>query len=111
MKVLLNLPEFKDFEYTSERRQVKKYEHYLENGEVKQWKSMYLSQIHYIILRPIRWRNTCGLPYYYIDSTLSIKHVDDFYNKVDQARYDVGNYFQFGNQAKDVINKLRNISL
>ena len=58
-----------------------------------------------IELKPKTWKAT----YYYVDTTLVVNETTDEGYSSDRERYDVGNYFEFRDEAQAFADKLKEL--
>ena len=54
-----------------------------------------------------RWRAKDGCIYYYVDSSGKVSKCKDLYISVDDARYELGNYFRTKTGAKKALEKIK----
>lgn len=54
-----------------------------------------------------RWRAEDGCIYYYVDSSGKVSKCKDLYISVDDARYELGNYFRTKTGAKKALEKIK----
>ena len=62
-----------------------------------------------IELKPKTWKAKEGYSYYYVDTTLVVNETTDEGYTSDRERYDVGNYFEFRDEAQAFADKLKEI--
>ncbi len=58
-------------------------------------------------IKPKRWRAENGGVYYYINSSFKVASCAELYDRVDNIRFDAGNYFRTEEQAKQAIELLK----
>ena len=62
-----------------------------------------------IELKPKTWKANEGYSYYYVDTTLVVNETTDEGYSSDRERYDVGNYFEFRDEAQAFADKLKEL--
>ena len=60
-------------------------------------------------VRPMRWKAKEGYPYFYVDATLVVTETTEEGYTSDRERYDVGNYFEFRDEAQAFADKLKEL--
>lgn len=60
-------------------------------------------------LKPERWRANVGCKYWFVSSSLNCLSTNDLFSLLDNIRYEVGNYFQTEQQAKDFAKQIKQL--
>jgi len=100
--MLKGLPEIDGWEYTGEWRQAKEGDGYINCANTfSVWDERdYTSAGKYPILHRKQWRAESGEQYYFLNPSLVVSVAIDWSFSEGGARYQVGNYFQTEQEAR-----------